>query len=91
MYISYFRCCDNHSLFRNGYTFYGHEDVKDWYKKNKYHFTNDVSYIIPTHNTIYHVYKQINDKCLDTLAIYFNNIINKVYEENEKNLRCRRS
>ena len=91
LYISYFKYCDNHSLFRNGYTFYGHEDVKDWYKKNKYRFTNNVSYKIPTHNVVYYCYKQINDKCLDTLAIYFNNIINKVYEENKKDLCCRRS
>lgn len=90
LYISYFRCCDNHSLFVRGYTFYGYEDVKDWYNKNKYHFTNDVSCKIPTHDNMFRVYNHINDKCLDTLAIYFNNIINKVYEENKKNLCCRR-
>lgn len=91
LYISYFRCCDNHSLFQNGYTFYGHETVKDWYKKHKTYFTGSFSCRIPTHDFVYHCYKQINDKCLDTLAISFNNIINKVYEENKKNLCCRRS
>ena len=91
LYISYFKCCDNHSLFYNGYTFYGHEDVKDWYKRHRSHFTDTFSYGISTHPVIYHCYKQINDKCLDTLAISFNNIINKVYEENKKNLCCRRS
>ena len=91
LYISYFRYCDNHSLFHNGYTFYGHEDVKKWYKKHKDRFTNSVSCKIPTHDTIYHISKHINDKCLNTLAIYFNNIINKVYEENKKDLCCRRS
>lgn len=91
LYISYFRCCDNHSLFVNGYTFYGHEEMRDWYKKNKYHFTNYVSCEIPKHTSGYHCYKYVNDKCLDTLAIYFNNIINKVYEENKKDLCCRRS
>lgn len=90
LYISYFRCCDNHSLFYNGYTFYGNEDVKKWYKKHKYRFTDYVSCEIPTHNSVYRCYKHLNDKCLDTLAIYFNNIINKVYEENKENLCCRR-
>ena len=91
LYISHFKCCDNHSLFYNGYTFYGHEDVKKWYKKHKYRFTDYVNCEILTHNTTYHCYKYVNDKCLDTLAIYFNNIINKVYGENKKNLCCRRS
>ena len=90
LYVSYFRCCDNHSLFVSGHTFYGHEDVKDWYKKNKYHFTAYVSCEIPKHSMVYHCYKHLNDKCLDTLAIYFNNIIKKVYEENKENLCCRR-
>ena len=91
LYISYFRCCDNHSLFYNGYTFYGYEDVKDWYKNHKYYFTDRYSYEIPTHNTIYRCYRYVNDKCLDALAISFNKIINKVYEENKENLCCRRS
>ena len=91
LYISYFNCCDNHSLFVNGYTFYGHEDVKDWYKENKYCFTNDVSCGIIRHNAVYHCYRCVNDKCLDTLAISFNKIINKVYEENKEDLCCRRS
>lgn len=91
LYISHFKCCDNHSLFMNGHTFYGHEDVKDWYKKHKYRFTDYVSCEIPTYNTTYHYYKHTNDKCLDTLAIHFNKIINKVYEENKENLCCRRS
>ena len=47
LYISHFGYCDNHSLFYNGYTFYGNEDVKDWYKKHKYCFTDSVvSYIM---------------------------------------------
>ena len=91
LYISHFKCCDNHSLFCNGYTFYGHEDVKNWYKKHKYRFTDYVSCEIPTHNSVYHCYKHINDKCLDTLAVSFNKIINKLYEENKENLCCRRS
>lgn len=91
LYISYFNCCDNHSLFVNGYTFYGYEDVKDWYGENKYHFTNNVSYEIPRHKTAYCYYNYVNDKCLDTLTISFNKIINKVYEENKENLCCRRS
>lgn len=90
LYISYFKCCDNHSLFMNGHTFYGHEDVKKWYKKHKYRFTDYVSCEIPTHNITYHCYKYMNDKCLDTLAIYFNKIINNVYEKNKENLCCRR-
>jgi hypothetical protein len=91
LYISYFNCCDNHSLFVNGYTFYGHENVKNWYKKNKYHFTNSVSCEISRHKAVYYCYKYVNDKCLDTLAFSFNKIINKVYEENKENLCCRRS
>lgn len=90
LYISYFRYCDNHSLFCNGYTFYGNEDVKDWYKYHKFLFTDQFSYQIPT-NKYYINNMYINDKCLDTLAYSINNKINKLYEEHKENLCCRRS
>ena len=91
LYISYFNCCDNHSLFVNGHTFYGHENVKEWYEENVNHFNVYGGCNISTCNKRYRYDKHVNDKCLDTLAIYFNKIVNKVYEENKEDLCCRRS
>lgn len=90
LYISHFGYCDNHSLFYSGYTFYGNEDVKDWYKKHKNYFTDTFSYHIP--RAKYYISNMnINDKCLDTLAYSINNQINNLYEEHKENLCCRRS
>lgn len=90
LYISHFGYCDNHSLFYNGYTFYGNEDVKDWYKEHELYFTDKYSYQITTANYgIQNMY--INEKCLDTLAYSINNKINNLYEKHKENLCCRRS
>lgn len=89
LYISHFGYCDNHSLFYSGYTFYGNEDVKDWYKEHEFCFTDRYSYQIPTAN--YGIQNMhINEKCLDTLAYSINKKINKLYEKHKENLCCRR-
>lgn len=90
LYISHFGYCDNHSLFRNGYTFFGKEDVKDWYKKHRDYFTSNFSYRIPRAD--YYINNTyINEKCLNTLSYSINNKINKLYEKHKENLCCRRS
>ena len=79
LYISHFDYCDNHSLFYSGYTFYGNEDVRDWYKRHKYHFTDSFSYKIPT-DKYYINNMYINEKCLDTLAYSINKKIPPRFE-----------